>query len=418
MKLVIFVLVVLALAVGYTQFAMNDPGYVLISRAPWTIEGSLAVFIPLLLLAFLALYFVLRLISGLLRSPAAVGRWRRRQRRDHARRAQSRGLVKLVERNSEEAERALLDGLEHCDAPLVSYLALAAAAQEAGEKEKRDGYLARAHKVAPRETLAIGLVQAELQHAANQSEQALATLAQLHGAIPKNVHVLSRLTRTYRELRDWESLADLLPELRKRHVLDDDELHTLGLEIYREILTRNGKDKDNVTRAWNEIVPKSLRREPALVAAYARRLIELGSGADCESVLRGAIAHKWDADLVYLYGLLGGAGDSADRLKTAESWLRAHPHSPTALLTAGRLAMENQIWGNARGYLEAAIANGGTAEAYLELGQLVDQLGDADRALEHYRKGLELAARQQLPTGVSLKHYKISRKTGVAATQH
>jgi HemY protein len=417
MRLVVFVLFVLALAVGYTQFAMNDPGYVLISRAPLTIEGSVAVFIPALLLAFIAFYFSIRLLSGLLHSPSTVGRWRRRQRRDHARKTQSRGLIHLVERNPEQAESSLLDGLKHCDAPLVSYLALAAAAQEAGDKEKRDSYLARAHKVAPKETLAIGLAQAELQQAANQPEQALATLSQLHAAVPKNSHVLSLLAQTCRGLRDWEGLVELLPALRKRRVFDEDALSELEIEAFREILAREAKDKDSVIQVWNEVVPKNLRRDAGLVAAYTRKLIELGAGVECESVVRGAVSQKWDADLVYLYGLLP-ASDAAAQLKTAESWLRAHPHSPAALLTAGRLAMENQIWGNARGDLEAAIANGGSAEAYFELGHLVDQLGDSDKALEHYKRGLELAARQQLPSGVSLKRPRIPRKTGVTASQH
>jgi len=39
--------------------------------------------------------------------------------------------------------------------------------------------------------------------------------------------------------------------------------------------------------------------------------------------------------------------------------------------------------------LEACIANGGSAEAYRELGHLLEQLDDTDSAMNAYRNGLD-----------------------------
>ena len=49
---------------------------------------------------------------------------------------------------------------------------------------------------------------------------------------------------------------------------------------------------------------------------------------------------------------------------------------PVLLLAASRLCMQNQLWGKARGYLEACIGRNGPPQAYRELGQLLE---DCDR---------------------------------------
>jgi HemY protein len=58
------------------------------------------------------------------------------------------------------------------------------------------------------------------------------------------------------------------------------------------------------------------------------------------------------------------------------------------LLTLGRLSLRARLWGKARGYLEACIAREGPAQAYRELGQLLERMREPERALEVYRGGL------------------------------
>ena len=56
MKTLIFIIVLLFTAALVAFYAMENPGYVLISRAPWSIEMTLTVFIPLLVLGFFLFY--------------------------------------------------------------------------------------------------------------------------------------------------------------------------------------------------------------------------------------------------------------------------------------------------------------------------------------------------------------------------
>ena len=401
MRPLLYILLALALAVAVAVLAMEDPGYVLITRAPWSVELSLTLFLVLLAAGFLAGYLLVRLGLRAAGLPRAMAAWRRRRRREAARAGQGRGLIRLLEGRWLEAERLLLSRADDCDFPLLNYLGAAAAAQERGDLEARDRHLGRAHEAAPKEELATGLTQAALCLRQGQSEQALAILKRLEGGAPHNPRRLQLLAATYRELKDWRGLAELFRPLHRGRVLPPERLDALEREVCRRLLAGTGTPGgggEALVKVWDKLVPARLKEAPEVLAAYARRLVELKAPDRAEAVLRKAIGRHWQAELVRLYGQVP-ATDPRAQLKQAEAWLPEHPYSPNLLLTLGRLALRNQIWGRARSYLESAAASGAGAEAYNELGHLLERLGEKDEALACYRKGLELAAAAVVASG-------------------
>ena len=64
------------------------------------------------------------------------------------------------------------------------------------------------------------------------------------------------------------------------------------------------------------------------------------------------------------------------------------------LLTLARLALINNQDNKARGYFETCLTLHGPIEAYRELGNLLERLGEKDKALNFYRRGLELHANE------------------------
>ena len=287
MKLLFFIIALLFGAALITLYALDNPGYVLIARPPWSIEMSLMLFIPLMIAASFLFYLTLYIITRLWRIPRDVGRWRTRRQARDARKALIEGLTGLAEGNFVEAEAQLLSGMRHGDTPLLNYLGAAIACEGQGNSEKRDEYLALAHKNAPKYDLAIGMTQAYLQHQARQLEQSLATLNELHGDAPKHRGVLKLLSQVYLELRDWTGLIGVIPELRENYALTAKEIDDLELQAHRELLKLSlPSGKPGVLeKAWNA-VPKSLRRNPLLIAIYARQLIQQNEMTQAESVLR------------------------------------------------------------------------------------------------------------------------------------
>jgi len=140
---------------------------------------------------------------------------------------------------------------------------------------------------------------------------------------------------------------------------------------------------------WKKL-PRSEQSNVDLFAAYAERQILSGQTDQAESLLRKAINRNWEPAWVRLYGRVVSSDLSA-QLNTAERWASQHPDEPELMLALARISLNHELWGKARSYFEACIGAGGSAEAYQELGRLLEQLEDKDKALACYRDGLKKA---------------------------
>jgi HemY protein len=383
-------LLLLFVAASATLVAVRNPGYVLITREPFVLETSLAAFLLIAAAIFTVLYFCVRLVVRIVRVPHSLTRWRQTRRTRKAREAFLNGLTHLLAGEWLKAEKELVASLHAADSPFLGYLAAALAAQGQGDTDKRDHYLAQAHRRSSANALATEMTQAQLQLVAGQNEQALATLTRVQTRHPQLTHAVRLLIEAHRRLRDWQNLARLLPEARRSHLLPGTELDALERETRRELLSLPlpAGALDTLHQAWSG-VPESARQHPDLIGVYARQLIHQNAMDECTALLAAALERQWDERLVLLYG---EARDSqpAAQLETAEEWLARHGESPALLLTLGRLARRSRLAERARGYLEKSIGLGATSEAHTELGTLFEEAGDSARALAHSRQALEL----------------------------
>ena len=393
MKLLILILVALGVAIAAAQLvSTTGPGYVLLSLKSWTVELSLTLFVAIIVGAFILLYLALRLLAGLWKTPKKVGNWRQDRLKTKASRAQTHGMMELIEGNWPKAEKRLLRHLDHTDKPLLNYIGAAHAAQEQGDLNKRDAYLAKAMENEPDQRLAIGLTQAKLQYQTGQLAESRKTLQDLRAQAPKNKRILSLLIRVCQELQDSRGLMEILPAAQKLGVLPADDLDRIKHDAGRRLLTADNPEA--LPTVW-ESFTREFKKDPKLIAAYAEQLIQKGEMDQCEALLRKALKQRWDSDLVHLYGQVH-ATDAAKQLKTAEKWTEQHGDDPHLLLSLARICIANELWGKARSYLETSIAKHGPAEAYQELGRLLEQLGEPQKALSYYRKGLETAAPKEI----------------------
>ena len=404
MKLLITGLVTLIIAVSLALIAVETPGYVLIAVGPWTVETTLALAIIVAILTFVAIYYTIRFVSRLLGMPGGVRHWRQRRRERKAMVSLTRGLIDLAEGHWQRSEKQLLKYVNDGHAPLLNYLAAARAAQAQGADQRRDNYLKQAHESVSGADIAVGLTQAELQLQHNQLEQALATLRHLQQLSPKHAQVLTVLAKLYEDLGDWEHLLELMPSLSKRNVYSDEEIEKLSQKAYLALFKlqtthkvnnelSSAKEKvqkvDDLKNVW-ERIPKHFRENEEILLCYVQQLVECGETGQLEPLIRSALKNHRSEALVYCYGLVDNA-DSNHHLAMAESLLIGHENDAVTLLTVGRLSLRNKLWGKARSYLEASVSAGPSAEAYNELGNLLDKLGEHDRASEYFRDGLRLA---------------------------
>ncbi len=393
MRLLIFILVALAAVVALALIAQEDPGLVVISRAPYEIEISLALFGIFLVIAFVLLYLAFRFLSRMYQAPSDMRKYNQRKRVEKAQNETLRGYAGLIQGDWDKAEKQLTKRLEHSPTPMLNYLGAAYAAQQRGDAQQRDSYLKEASQRDPNNRFAVGLTKARLQFQTGQLSEARETLEKLHNYAPNNVPVLRLLADVSREMSDWQGVTKLLPAMKKAKVLDGNELRERELEAYREMFENPALEQSQnnpLGGTWDSL-PRAKKHDPEIVALYVRRLLETGDMAQCERILRSAIKRDWNQELVYLFGLV--KSENIDKqYKLAKSWRSEHADDPDLLLTLGRIAVRKEDWEQARDYFQNAIANGGRQEAYTELGLLLEQQGEREEALLCYRQGMQKMA--------------------------
>ena len=382
MRFLFFALLALALGLGISLLAQHDPGHVLFSYRGWSVETSLSLFLIVLALCFTLFYLLLRILWTVWHMPLGLARWQRQRKLERARRVTNTGLIALAEGNWSRAEKRLSSTAKDSDTPLINYLGAARAAQKLGAETRRDHYLAEAYRSMPEAKLAIGLTQTDLQLSQGQLEQALASLRELSRIAPRHVYVLYLLKKLYERLRSWDDLEQLLPALRRHHVLQGEALAKFEQTLYRQRLASTHR-LDELQRYWDTI-PKAIRHQPETLHLYLQQLIKQGAHDEADKQLQHFLKKDFNAALIRLCGQLQ-SGDANAQLQTLEYWLKTHTQHPELLLAAGRLSLRNQLWGKARSYLEASLGLEDRAETRHELAELLIKLDERDKALELYQ---------------------------------
>lgn len=390
MKSIVIVLLALAAGMGLMLLASQDAGYVMFKYAGWKIETSVIVVLIALGIIFWLLYLLFRSWGLLRRSPKNMQKWQAARKTQQAHTALTKGLIALEEGSWDKAERLLLRNVKHSDTPLLHYLAAARVAQYQALPERRDDYLRLAHETTDKADVAVGLVQAELQLAAGQKEQAVASLQHLRTLAPKHPQVLKNLQEVYADMDQWQDVQSVLPALKKRHILPSATVKELAQDATAGQLDKavQAEDWSGLATIWRDAATK-LRQTSPVLTSYVKGLIAQGEQMQSLQLIESFMRKKWSDSLVYLYGQIDG-DDSLAQLAKAEKWLKKHPNNPWLLLSAGRLARKNQMWERAEEYLLDSISYGARGETYEVLAQVLSASGKADAASNAYQQGLAL----------------------------
>lgn len=391
MKLLIIIALALMIGAGMMWMAEFEPGFVLLKYGNWSLETSLIVFIVAFLLLLVAGYFLLRAFVFAKRTPQKLANWQNSRKHKRAGEALTRGLITLEEGRWAEAERLLARHAGNSETPLLHYLAAARAAQKQNASDRRDDYLRLAHETTAGADVAVGVVQAELQLAADQKEQALATLQHLREVAPKHPYVLQLLQKLYADLNQWESVQNVLPDLRKRHVLPSSEVSALSVDAaagqMKAALERN--DWQAMQSLWQQS-PSKIRKSEEMLSVYILGLEQQNETEQAQILIEDFLDKNWSDQLIYHFGK-SVQGDSLSQLAKAEKWLKNRQDNPWLLLTLGRLAAANKLWVKAEEYLHASIQYGERGETYQVLAKVLAENGKEDQVVDAYQKGLDLA---------------------------
>ena len=393
-------LVFIAVCFSLAHMMISDHGYVLMAYNGMTFESSLWGLLLLVAMVILSLMLV-RSVAGMVLGMAGLFYpMSAKARKKRARRLFDRGLAEFTKGHWKKSERLLAQAAKGGEASLITYLAAAKAAHEGGDDKASAAYLRQADSRSPGAEMAISITQAQIQLSGNHLEQALATLKHMHQRHPRHVYILKLLRDVYIRLHDWESLAKLLPKLRKFKVVDEEQFHELQQRIFEALFEQAlqrgyaaGANDDRTkpaNRIWSELSSVQ-KRDTGIIHRYAKTLSQLGADEKSEQVLRQNLTNNYSDKMMRLYGRLKGK-DTQKQLRFAETLLNERTNDPELLLSLGRLALRNELWGKAKEYLEASLRLKKSVDVYNELGQLLASMDDFETSTKYFQEGLSLAA--------------------------
>ena len=370
-----------------TTYLLGDPGYLYLRLGGWQVELSLILGALLLFLVVVMLFVIFNLLIGIVNFPKSIRRlFGGGGARSSKRLISRKGLIYWLEEDWNNIQQRFEHFAAVDSEPEVGYMVAAYTAQQQGNLERRNQYLARAWSESKQNKHLVYLLAARLFIASEEYASAAAQLKKVCSRYPKHKTALRMLAETYQKNRQWSDLYLLLPHLQKAKAYSQKEYNSIAKDVY-QLRMQSLESASELLKVWKKS-PGATQNNPEFTATYVRKLLEFNRHEEAEKVLRRVLNISWDSELARLYGLVHGQVDKKRLYTTAVKWLEKHDDDPELLLTVGKLARRNDDSKQARLHLESAIENGGRREAYEELGDLLIRMGETEAALQVYKRGI------------------------------
>jgi HemY protein len=386
-RIILFFLLVLVVTWLGLQI-YKQPGYIVIFYRHWSIETTVWFLVLSILVVFFLLYFLLNLLRETAYLPNRLQNWWQDRKDKQAIRLLNKGYLNWLTGHWKQSEKNLLKSSGRDDLSFISYLLAADAADQQHDQVKRDNYLQNAKKQAGRNSYIADALQSQFLLKHNQPEAALQLLLTLRSEQPKDPFLLRLLAKTYVELKDWQNLQLILADIKKYQVFDERAYLALEKEAYLHTLKdQYHSNFEAVQTIWNKM-PKTLRQDPDILVAYAIQLNRWHRSQQAEELIRKQLKKNFDNRLMEYYAATRSKVPSK-QLALSEKFLKANNDDPTSLRAMGFLCLRNRLWGQAKDYLERSLNLQPATEVYSALGYIYEKLGEHEKALIYYRKGLK-----------------------------
>lgn len=391
MRLLLWLVVLMAAAIGIAVTARFNPGNVVFFYPPHRIDMSLNLFMVMAVLLFLVLYGLVRAIAATLQMPARVAAYRQRKRERDGNKGLRDALKALFEGRFGHAEKAAIRAAELPENAGVAALIGARAAHRMREPARRDAWLAGIVHDHSLKTARL-MTTTELLVDEHRPEQALEVVAELNASGQRHIHALQWSMKANQQARNWPEVLRLVRILDKRRALHPTLANRLREMSYEALLADEAHDAESLRSVWAG-VPIEDRTEAYVAAQAAAAFNARGLHDEARFIAEEALKSGWDDRLVRAYREAAGPEGSPAllaQIEHGEAWLRQRPNDPELALTLGALCLRQKLWGKAQRYLEQALSDATDApmvrEAHLKLAQMHEALGQHEDAASHYRQ--------------------------------
>ncbi|GGC01779.1 heme biosynthesis protein HemY [Pseudoduganella buxea] len=391
MRLFLWLLALMAAAIGIAVTARFNPGNVVLFYPPYRMDLSLNFFVVLQLLLFLLLYAAVRAVRATMRMPARVAEYRQRKRERDGNKGLRDALKALFEGRFGHAEKAALRAADLPENAGVAALIGARAAHRMRQHARRDQWVARIADDPAMKTARL-MTMTELLVDDHQPEAALAAVRELNASGTRHIHALQWSLKAEQQAKNWPEVLRLVRSLDKHKALHPALSARLRELAYNDLLSDRTHDAESLMRVWSTI-PSVDRVKPYVASRAATALNSRGLHDEARLVAEESLAANWDERVVRAYRDAAAPAGSAAllaQIEHCEAWLLERPLDAELALTLGSLCLKQKLWGKAQRYLEQALSDATdppmVREAHLKLAQLHEALQQPEQAASHYRQ--------------------------------
>jgi HemY protein len=349
-------LLVVAGLITAAIFVADHPGQVEIVWQGWQVETSLGVLAAAAVLAGVAIALLFWLVSLILGSPRAFLRHVRERRRRAGYRALTRGMVAVAAGDPQEAQRCARRADALLADPPLTLLLSAQAAQLGGDETAAKKFFTAMLDRPEMEFLGLrGLLNQALrggdQGTALRLTERAATLR------PDTTWVVESLFGLEAREGRWDPALETLAQAVKRRIIPRERArHHRGVILYE--LSLAALASGDLARGRNLAAQaQALTPDLAVPAAHRARVLlqDHRTGPAAKAIERAwrTIPHP---DLAQVYGAIHDGAPPLERLKSFERLAAQNPDARETHLAVAEAALDAQLWGEARRYLEQALS--------------------------------------------------------------
>ncbi|GJJ01813.1 porphyrin biosynthesis-like protein [Duganella rhizosphaerae] len=391
MRLFLWIVALMAAAIGIAVTARFNPGNVVLFYPPNRIDLSLNFFVVLEVALFAFLYIVIRAFRATVKMPGKVAAYRQRKRERDGNKGLREALKALFEGRFGHAEKAAMRASELPENAGVAALIGARAAHRMRQGARRDNWLAKLSDDNAMKTARL-MTMTELLVDDHQPEQALAAVRELNASGTRHIHALQWSLKAQQQAKNWPEVLRLVRSLDKHRALHPALSSRLRELAYDDMLSDSSHDAESLQRVWST-VPGADRIKPYVACRAATALNARGLHDEARLVAEESLAADWDDRVVRAYREAAAPAGSAAllmQIEHCENWIHTRPTDAELALTLGSLCLKQKLWGKAQRYLEQALSDAAdprmVRESHLKLAQLHEALAQPEDAANHYRQ--------------------------------
>lgn len=399
----------IAAAISFFYFSHNDGESITVNWLDQTGVFPLA-WIPYAIIALVLFLLALWVLNQIFSVPAKLRRSGELKGVKKSRDSLDRGLIEIQSGDYEKGEATLTSYNDHTPGDAVKYLAASKSAMARGDVNKSEEYLKKASDLSTDAAPAIRVAQAEMMLDRGDFRDAETILMSMHQSNPGNAHVMGLLATALQGTGNASKLADLTGLMRSNTSMPVTSIEPLEVEAWTTLLETS--PTEDLTKTWEGLSPDA-HKNPEVVESYARRLMEENQHTAAEHVIEGALNKNWSNNLVAAYGDLDNA-NVAKQIEQLEIWRKNQPNNASLLGAMGKLSVKNQNLNKARDCFVNAAQIDLTADNCLNLGDVLEGLGQHDKAKDCFKSAAGLASGQGA-SGLLLDLKNLAQNLGAGA---